>query len=59
MGWSFRKSKSWGPLRLTLGKRGLTAGLRLGPVSVNRRSTSVSLPGTGLRYTRRNRRGQR
>jgi len=44
----FRRSKSFGPLRLTLSKRGLGASLGAGPIRVGRgasgrRTTSVRL----------------
>jgi hypothetical protein len=52
MGLIFRRSKSFGPLRLTLSKRGLGASLGAGPFRIGRgatgrRTTSVRL-GRGL-----------
>jgi hypothetical protein len=55
MGWQFRKSLNFGPLRVNLGKRGVgysfgTKGFRTGVRSNGRRYSSFSIPGTGLRY---------
>jgi hypothetical protein len=55
MGWYFRRSKSFGPFRLNLSKRGIgwslgTRGLRVGRSATGRRTTHVSIPGTGLGY---------
>lgn len=55
MGWSFQKSISLGPVRITLSKTGLsfsvgTKGFRTGVNSRGRRFTSVGIPGTGVRY---------
>ena len=52
MGIMFRRSKSFGPLRLTLSKRGLGASVGAGPIRIGRgatgrRTTSVRL-GKGL-----------
>jgi hypothetical protein len=52
MGLIFRRSKSFGPLRLTLSKRGLGASIGAGPFRIGRgatgrRRTSVRL-GRGL-----------
>jgi hypothetical protein len=40
-----RKSLSFGPLRLSLSKRGVTPSVRAGRVSASRRGVSVRLPG--------------
>lgn len=55
MAWIYRKSFNLGPLRITLSKTGLsfsvgTKGFRTGVNSKGRRYTSVSIPGTGVRY---------
>jgi hypothetical protein len=53
MGWMFRKSKRFGPFRLTLGKRGLSVsgGVPGARVSLNSRGEvreSMGIPGSGL-----------
>lgn len=55
MGWGWRKSKKIGPVRISLGKRGLGAsigvkGARIGVSSDGRSYASASIPGTGLTY---------
>lgn len=55
MGWMFRKSKSIGPLRLTVTQRGISTSLGLGPFRVGNTASrgaywSVGVPGTGWRY---------
>jgi hypothetical protein len=55
MGWYLRRSKSFGPFRLNLSKRGIgwsvgTRGLRVGRSATGRKTTHVSIPGTGLGY---------
>ncbi len=55
MGFSYRKSFSAGPFRVNLGKSGVGysvggRGFRTGVTSRGRRYSSVSFPGTGLRY---------
>ncbi len=55
MAWSYRKSLNLGPFRLNVSKSGLgySVGGRGFRVAVNprgRQYTSVSIPGTGLRY---------
>ena len=55
MGFRFRKTKSFGPFRLTLSRRGLGAGLRLGPFGLSRGADrrwrrTITLPGTGLSH---------
>ena len=55
MGWSYRKSFSAGPFRINLSGRGIgysvgASGFRSGVNAHGRRYTSVSIPGTGLRY---------
>jgi hypothetical protein len=56
MGFMFRKSKKFGPLRVTASKRGLSTsigvpGARLtkGP---NGKRATLSVPGSGLRWTK-------
>lgn len=58
MGWSFRKSKSFGPFRLTASKSGLSvsAGVKGARVSANSRGQvrrTISIPGTGFYNTER------
>ncbi|TVZ60046.1 uncharacterized protein DUF4236 [Flavobacteriaceae bacterium MAR_2010_105] len=55
MGWRFRKTKSFGPLRTSLSKRGLGSsfaflGLRFGVSPDGRKYVSFGLKGTGLYY---------
>jgi hypothetical protein len=55
MGWHFRRSIGFGPVRVNVGKRGIGysiggRGFRTGIRSDGRRYTSVGLPGTGLSY---------
>ena len=55
MGFYFRKSVSLGPFRVNLSKSGVGysiggKGFRTGHSSTGRKYTSMSLPGTGLRY---------
>lgn len=55
MGWSFRRSISLGPFRINLSKSGISysvgmAGFRTGVNAKGRRYSSVSIPGTGVRY---------
>jgi hypothetical protein len=57
MGWSYRKSFKAGPFRVNVGKSGIGysvggRGYRTGVRASGRRYSSVSLPGTGLRYTK-------
>ena len=57
MGWSYRKSFKAGPFRVNIGKSGIGysvggRGFRTGVRASGRRYSSVSLPGTGLRYTK-------
>jgi hypothetical protein len=57
MGWSFRKSFNFGPFRMTLGKTGVSysvgaRGFRTGINAKGRPYTSVTIPGTGLRYSK-------
>ena len=56
MGWSFRKSVGFGPFRFNISKSGIgysvgTLGFRAGVNASGRKYKSVSIPGTGLRYT--------
>lgn len=55
MGLRFRKTKSFGPLRLSLGKRGVgvsagVPGARVSRSATGRRSLTLSLLGTGLSW---------
>ncbi|GEM_PF-256106 len=55
MGWYYRRSKSVGPFRVNLSKSGVgfsvgRRGFRSGINSRGRRYSSVSVPGTGMRY---------
>lgn len=55
MPWSFRKSISVGPFRISLSNSGVglsvgAPGFRTGINSKGRRYTSMTVPGTGLRY---------
>ncbi|HVA49312.1 MAG TPA: DUF4236 domain-containing protein [Pirellulales bacterium] len=57
MGWSYRKSASIGPFRINVSKSGVGysfggKGFRTGVNARGRRYTSMSVPGTGLRYTK-------
>jgi hypothetical protein len=56
MGFSFRKSFKIGAVRVNVSNRGIGAstgvkGARVGVNSAGRRYSSLSIPGTGLRYT--------
>ena len=56
MGWSYRKSASFGPFKINVSRSGVGysiggKGFRTGVNARGRRYTSVSVPGTGLRYT--------
>ena len=55
MGWSWSKSKSFGPFRVNLSKSGVGfsvggKGFRTGVNASGRKFSTVSVPGTGLRY---------
>ena len=55
MGWSFRRSKKFGPFRLNFSKRGLGVsvggpGARISLGADGRVRESYGLPGTGIRY---------
>jgi hypothetical protein len=57
MGWSYRKSFKAGPFRVNVGKSGIGysvggGGFRTGVRAAGRRYSSMSVPGTGLRYTK-------
>lgn len=57
MGMKFRKSKSSGPFRVTVSKSGLHTsvggkGFRVGVGTNGKVRTTVSIPGTGISYTR-------
>lgn len=63
MGWSYRRSKKLGPLRLTVSRRGLSASggtkrARIGGSTTGRRSASFNF-GHGLRWMRSLRRKRR
>jgi Protein of unknown function (DUF4236) len=56
MGWSYRKSFNAGPFRVNVSRSGVGysvggRGFRTGVRAGGRRYTSMSIPGTGLRYT--------
>ncbi len=56
MGWSYRKSVNLGPFRVNISKSGIGyslggMGFRTGVSSRGRQYRSVSIPGTGLRYS--------
>jgi hypothetical protein len=55
MGWSFRKSKSFGPFRLNFSKSGigLSAGIKGARISTNSRGTYVNLGMNGMYYRKR------
>lgn len=53
MGWSFRRSINFGPVRLNLSKSGVGysiggRGFRVGKDAKDRRYSQVSVPGTGI-----------
>jgi hypothetical protein len=55
MGWSFRRSINLGPLRINFSKSGISwsigwGGLRTGRNVSGKHYSSVSIPGTGIRY---------
>lgn len=55
MGWSWRKSIDLGAFRINFGKHGIgfttgSTGFRTGVRSDGRKYTSVTIPGTGIRY---------
>jgi uncharacterized protein DUF4236 len=55
MGLRFRRSRSFGPIRLTAGKRGLSVsagvpGLRVSHSATGRRTLTLSALGTGLSW---------
>jgi hypothetical protein len=52
MGWSFRKSRSFGPLRFTFSNRGLSmsAGVKGARIRFNGRGTYVTLGANGMYY---------
>lgn len=57
MGWSYRKSASFGPFRINVSKSGIGysiggKGFRTGVNARGRRYTSINVPGTGLRYSK-------
>ena len=57
MGFRFRKSKSFGPFRLNLSKRGPSVSARAGRASVSKRGVSVRLlPGLSWFMPRKRRR---
>ncbi len=55
MGWRFRRSKSLGPVRLTLSKGGVGVsiggrGARIGLGADGKSRATLSIPGTGIAY---------
>lgn len=55
MGWTARKSITFGPLRINFSKSGVgfslgIRGLRGGMSATGRKYVSASIPGTGIRY---------
>lgn len=55
MAWRFRKTKSFGPFRATLGKKGIGTsvgflGVRIGVDSQGKWYYSFGMPGTGFYY---------
>jgi hypothetical protein len=53
MGWGFRKSINWGPMRLKLSKSGVgysvgTGGFRIGRDARGRQYRAISVPHTGI-----------
>lgn len=57
MSWAFRKSLTIGPFRVTVSKSGIsysvgTKGFRTGVNAKGREYTTVSIPESGLRYTK-------
>lgn len=55
MGWSFRRSLNFGPIRINFSKSGIgfsfgVPGLRGGVTSNGRKYYSAGVPGTGVRY---------
>jgi len=55
MGWSFRRSINFGPLRLNLGKRGIGTSVGAGPFRIGRSADgrtyrTFRIPGTGILY---------
>lgn len=57
MAWYFRKSKTFGPVRATISKKGLGTsigflGFRFGINTEGKKYWSFGLPGTGLYYIR-------
>jgi hypothetical protein len=57
MAWRFRRSKTIGPVRTTISKKGIGSsigvpGFRVGVSPDGRKFWSVGIPGTGLYYIR-------
>lgn len=55
MGWSFRKSVNFGPVRVNLSRRGVgysvgMGGFRTGVRAGGRRYSRITIPGTGISY---------
>lgn len=55
MAWSFRRSINLGPFRINFSKSGISysfglAGFRTGVDAKGKKYSSVSIPGTGIRY---------
>lgn len=58
MSFSFRKLFSFGPLRVSVGKTGAgmsfgVPGIRVSQAADGSRQLTLSIPGTGLRYTKK------
>lgn len=58
MGFQYRKSKSFGPVRITASKRGIGASVGFGPVRFTKRADrgyqgTARVPGSGIRYVHR------
>ncbi len=58
MPFSFRKTLSFGPLRITLSAKGIgfslgAGGVRVSQTPTGQRRLSATVPGTGLRYTQK------
>ncbi len=57
MGWQFRKTKSFGPLRLTVTRRGVGTSVGAGPLRVGvgadgKARRTIRIPGTGIFNTK-------
>lgn len=57
MAWQFRKSKTFGPIRLSVSKRGLGVSAGAGPVRISQGADgktrrTIRVPGTGIFNTK-------